>query len=215
MRTFLRLKNQFSRRLPAEFQHDELRYADELVATFLRQYTRAGDTVLDPFAGYGTTLIVAEAMGRAPYGVEADPARAGYIRTQLERPERLIQGDARALLGYGLPPIDFSITSPPYMARDETESALAGAPPAAEAYAAYLAEIAQIYTLVRELLRPGARAALEVSNLKGPAGITTLAWDIGRAVAGVLEFEGEVVVGWDHYNYGYDHSYCLVFRRVP
>ena len=33
------------------------------------------------------------------------------------------------------------------------------------------------------------------------------------AVAGVLEFEGEVVVGWDHYNYGYDHSYCLVFRR--
>ncbi len=213
MRTFLRLKNQFSRRLPAEFQHDELRYADELVATFLRQYTRAGDTVLDPFAGYGTTLIVAEAMGRAPYGVEADAARAGYIRTQLERPERLIHGDARQLLGYGLPPIDVSITSPPYMAHDEAESALAGAPPAADAYAAYLAEIARIYTLVRELLRPGARAVLEVSNLKGPAGVTTLAWDIGRAVAGVLEFEGEVVVGWDHYNYGYDHSYCLVFRR--
>ena len=213
MRTFLRLKNQFSRKLPAEFQHDELRYADELVATFLRQYTRAGDTVLDPFAGYGTTLIVAEAMGRAPYGVEADRRRARYIRTQLAQPERLIHGDARQLLGYSLPPIDFAITSPPYMAHDEPASALAGAPPAADAYAAYLAEIAQIYGLVRELLRPGARAVLEVSNLKGPAGVTTLAWDIGRAVAGVLEFEGEVVVGWDHYGYGYDHSYCLVFRR--
>lgn len=214
MRTFLRLKNQFVRRLPAEFQHDELRYADELVATFLRQYTRAGDTVLDPFAGYGTTLIVAEAMDRVAYGVEADARRARYIRTQLQRPERLIHGDARELLSYGLPPADFSITSPPYMAHDDAESALAGAPAAADAYAAYLAEIGAIYGRLRELLRPGARAVLEVSNLKGPAGVTTLAWDIGRAVAGVLEFEGEVVVGWDRYNYGYDHSYCLVFRRA-
>lgn len=214
MRTFLRLKHQLTRRLPAELQHDELRYPDELVATFLRRYTRAGAAVLDPFAGYGTTLAVAEAMGRAAYGVEADARRARYARSLLARPERLIHGDVRGLLRYGLPPIDFALTSPPFMARDEAASALAGAPAVADPYAAYLAEIAAIFGLVRELLRPDARAVLEVSNLKGPAGVTTLAWDIGRAVAGVLEFEGEVVVGWDHYRYGYDHSYCLVFRRA-
>ncbi|KPV51059.1 DNA methylase, partial [Kouleothrix aurantiaca] len=53
---------------------------------------------------------------------------------------------------------------------------------------------------------------LEVSNLKGPGGTTMLSWDVARAVGEVLAFEGEVVIAWDHYAYGYDHSYCLVFR---
>ena len=54
---------------------------------------------------------------------------------------------------------------------------------------------------------------IEVANLKRDGRVTTLAWDLARVVADVLVFEGEVVVGWDHYGYGYDHSYCLVFRR--
>ena len=58
MRTFLRLKNQQHHKLPAEFQHEDIRYTEELVAHFLRQFTAPGDTVLDPFAGFGTTLIV-------------------------------------------------------------------------------------------------------------------------------------------------------------
>jgi DNA modification methylase len=215
MRTFLRLKNQHARRLPAEFQqaHAELRYPEELVATFLRQYTRPGDTVLDPFAGYGTTLIAAEAMGRAAYGIEYDGRRAKYIRTQIQQPDRLIHGDARELLSYPLPPIDFSITSPPFMERDDPEDPFTNYSQPGAGYAAYLEQIARIYELLRQRLKPGARAVLEVSNLKGPGGVTTLAWDVGRALAGVLEFEGEVVIGWDHYSYGYDHSYCLVFRN--
>ncbi len=47
--------------------------------------------------------------------------------------------------------------------------------------------------------------------MKGPEGVTTLAWDVARELAAVLRFEGEVVIGWDKYGYGYDHSYCLVF----
>ena len=57
MRTIPRLKNQQQRKLPPEFQHEDVRYTEELVAIFLRQYTRSGDTVFDPFAGYGTTLL--------------------------------------------------------------------------------------------------------------------------------------------------------------
>src|SRR5262245_47939618 len=121
MRTFLRLKNQQSHKLPAEFLHQDVRYPEELVATFLRQFTRPGDSVLDPFAGYGTTLIVAEAMGRMGYGVEFDARRAKYIRSQIQHPSNLIHGDTRQLLTYPVPPIDFSITSPPYMASDDPE----------------------------------------------------------------------------------------------
>jgi hypothetical protein len=52
---------------------------------------------------------------------------------------------------------------------------------------------------------------LEVANLKSEKQVTTLAWDVGREISKVLRFEGEVVVCWDKYGYGYDHSYCLVF----
>ena len=110
MRTILRLKNQQHRKLPAEFRHEDLRYPEELVATFLRQYTRPGDRVLDPFAGFGTTLIVAEAMERVPFGIEFDLPRARYVRSLLQHPANLIHGDSRNLLSYQLPPINFSIT---------------------------------------------------------------------------------------------------------
>ena len=213
MRTFLRLKNQLPRKLPAEFRDQDLRYADELVATFVQRYTRPGDVVLDPFAGYGTTLIVAEAMGREPYGVEYDARRARYIRSQIRRPDRIVHGDSLRLLDYPIPPCDLAMTSPPFMGREDPENPLAnnGAPGAG--YDAYLSDIQRIYAQVRQRMKPDARAILEVSNLKEPSGITTLAWDIARAVGEVLRFEGEIVIGWDRPSYGYDHSYCLVFRK--
>jgi hypothetical protein len=213
MRTFLRLKNQQTHRLPAEFKDQDLRYTEELVAHFLRQYTRPGDTVLDPFAGYGTSLLVAEAMGRVPYGVEIDARRAGYIRSRLQRPSGLIHGDTRRILSYQLPPMAFSITSPPFMAAQDAEDPFTNYAAAGAGYAAYLRQIEQIYADIRQLLMPGARVVLEVSNLKDAHGVTTLAWDVGRALSNVLSFEGEIVIGWDSYGYGYDHSYCLVFQK--
>lgn len=213
MRTYLRLKHRQPQRLPSEFRDQDLRYPPELVSTFLRQFTQPGDRVLDPFAGYGTTLQVAESMERVPYGVEFDARRAGYIRAQLRRPEAIIQGDSRQLLSYGLPICDFSMTSPPFMEHHDTADALTNSTTPSAGYDAYLRDLTAIYAQLRQLLRPGARAVLEVSNLKGPAGVTTLAWDVARALSAVLRFEGEVVLAWDSYDYGYDHSYCLVFQR--
>jgi len=213
VRTFLRLKNQQQHKLPAEFQHEDIRYTKELVAHFLRHFTRPGDTVLDPFAGYGTSLFVAEAMERVPYGIEFDARRAGYIRSRLQRPDSMIHGDTRRILSYQLPPIDFSITSPPYMAAHDIEDPFTNYTADGAGYAAYLRQIERIYADIKQLLKPEARVVLEVSNLKDQHGITMLAWDVARAVSNVLVFEGEVVIGWDSYGYGYDHSYCLVFRN--
>jgi hypothetical protein len=202
-----------TRRLPDEFRDQDVRYADELVATFVQRFTRRGDMVFDPFAGYGTTLIVAETMGRAAFGVEYEPRRVAYIRSQLQHPDSIIQGDSRRLLEYPIPPFDLSITSPPFTERDDPENPFTNYDTPRESYDAYLRDIQQIYAQVRQLMKPEARAVLEVSNLKGPGGLTTLAWDVARAVGEVLQFEGEIVVGWDRYAYGYDHSYCLVFRK--
>jgi hypothetical protein len=157
--------------------------------------------------------VVAEAMERIPYGVEFDARRARYIRSLLRRPGGLIHGDSRRLLSYQLPTFDFSITSPPYMGREDPEDPFTNYTADGGGYAAYLRDIQQIYAQVRQLMKPDARVALEVANLKGPAGVTTLAWDVAQALSSVLRFEGEVVLAWDSYAYGYDHSYCLVFAR--
>ena len=47
-------------------------YPEELVALMLESFTDPNDVVLDPFLGSGTTLKVAEAMGRSGIGVEVN-----------------------------------------------------------------------------------------------------------------------------------------------
>ena len=50
-----------------------------LVADALLDTTRRGDVVLDPFLGSGTTLIAAEKIGRACFGLELDPLYVDLI----------------------------------------------------------------------------------------------------------------------------------------
>ncbi len=211
MRTYLSLQLKHAEELPAAFQDDDVRYPEGLVEYFLREYTQVGDTVLDPFAGYGTTLIVAERLGRVPFGVELSEAKVNYARTQLTRPERLILGDARSLASIDLPAIDFSITSPPYMRKDDLEDPFTAYRAVGQGYPDYLQDIRSIYGQLRRHMKPAGTVVLEVANLKIGGHVTTLAWDVAQEVSQILHFEGEVVVCWDRYGYGYDHSYCLVY----
>jgi SAM-dependent methyltransferase len=213
MRTFLTLPCVPSDPLPPEFAFD-VRSSEALVESLLEEYTREGDIVLDPFAGFGTTLVVAERMGRVPVGLELDPRVAAYARSLLQRPEGLIEGDARRLSCYGLPPFDFSFTSPPFMCRGDREDPLAAYAVPDAGYEAYLRGLQDIYRQVRQLMKPDAHVVLEVANLKQGGQVTTLAWDVAAAIGEVLHFEGEIVVGCDRpCGCGCDHSYCLVFTK--
>ncbi len=211
MKTYLHLECAQAEALPTAFQGDDVRYQQSLVEHFLREYTQAGDTVLDPFAGYGTTLIVAERMGRVPFGVEMDEARVRYARGKLTRPENLHLGDARSLAALGLPKIDFSITSPPYMHRHDPQDPLTAYRAESKGYAAYLQGLRGVYGQLRQLMKPGGTVVVEVTNLKRDGQVTTLAWDIAREISEVLRFEGEVVLCWDENAFGYHHSYGLVY----
>jgi DNA modification methylase len=209
------MKNRPVGRLPDHLHPHDVRYADELVAEFLKEFTKPGDLVLDPFAGFGTTLIVAEGVGRRALGVEYDKDRVDYIRTRLTDKRAIVHGDSRHLAELNLAPADFLMTSPPFMGRGDEEDPLQSYSVPGNGYESYLEGIGAIAAQLPAVLKPGARAVFEVSNLKRPAGVTTLAWDMAAVLSRHLVFEGETIVGWDHYGYGYDHSYCLVFRKQP
>jgi DNA modification methylase len=55
-------------------------FPPEVPRRLIRMFSVVGDTVLDPFAGTGTTLWVAHELGRHAIGVEIDPTLAAELR---------------------------------------------------------------------------------------------------------------------------------------
>ena len=55
-----------------------------LLLRIILSSTKVGDTVLDPFAGTGTTLVVAEQVGRKSIGIEIDPNNIHCIKDRLK-----------------------------------------------------------------------------------------------------------------------------------
>ncbi len=213
IRTCIQLKNANQDDLPVEFHGDDVRYSESLVEYFLKEFTRKGDRVFDPFAGYGTTLLVAETLERVPLGIEYDEERVRYIQSRLKKADSVLHGDARQLKLYHLPPFNFSITSPPYMGENDIENPFTAYTTTGNGYQGYLEDIRNIYRQMKEIMAPDAKAVIEVANIKQKGNVTTLAWDIGKEISRVLDFEGEMIIDWDHYGYGYTHSYCLIFRK--
>jgi site-specific DNA-methyltransferase (adenine-specific) len=60
-------------------------FPNELPEWFIKLFTKEGDTVLDPFAGSGTTLFVAQKMQRHSMGIEILPEYYEMILKQKEQ----------------------------------------------------------------------------------------------------------------------------------
>ena len=215
MRTFITSKREHQLEIPERFKEYDNRSPYEVVEYFIKEFTKPGDTVLDIFAGLGTTLIIAEKLNRVPYGVEYLEDRSNYVISKIYHKENMIHGDARMLIEYNFPPIDFVFTSPIFMSKNETRDPLNGYKSESN-YPKYLNDILRIFTDLKTLLKPNSYITVMVANLKID-GITTLAWDIGKVLSDILYFEGEVIIGWegprDRESFNYDHSYCLIFKN--
>jgi len=115
------------------------RFPEEMVADFLRFFTKRRQFVLDPFLGSGATLVACAEQERNGVGIELSPRYAGVVRRRLAQLsldgsyQAVIQGDAMEIakpglwaalrpelesaglaFSRGLPQFDFVITSPPY-----------------------------------------------------------------------------------------------------
>lgn len=214
--TVITLPFYFESRLPSQFQTDDNRFPKQLVNYFISQFTQPGDIIFDPFSGYGTTLIAGKELGRKVIGTEIDAEKVNYLSNKFELDKEILLGDVRKLVDQ-LPELNFVMTSPPYMSSDEKFNPLLNYKERGD-YQEYLTDIQDIFELIKSKMKSNSHLVVEVANLKSKAGITTLAWDIGKAISNIFEFKGEVIVNWvaenkpnGNYSYGYDHSYCLIF----
>src|SRR5512138_658141 len=90
------------------------KFPETLAQEFIEFFTKQGETVLDPMAGTGSTLVAALRAGRHSYGIELNPKYAEIARQILaeersslgEKVEGLrsniIQGDAAQITNYQL-----------------------------------------------------------------------------------------------------------------
>lgn len=226
MRTALTLPYERETALQEEFDADAgaVRMPPGLARRLLEEYTAPGDRVLDPFAGFGTTLAVAEELNRDAWGVEFEADRAAYVRDRVANPDHVHHGSAESLPD-GLPTVDCVLTSPPFMHEVDDRNPLRNYAGESD-YPTYLDDLRGVFAGVADHLREDGCLLVEASNMKFEERVTTLAWDLADALRElpVLRFAGEHVVAWEGasggpegpgvYGFGYDHSYVLVFERT-
>ncbi len=221
MKTVINLKQENSLVMPSEFRDDDVRFSDSLALFFIEEFSAVGDVVFDPFVGFATTVLAAEKLGREGFGIEVLEDRAKFIKSVVKNKDNIICASALDIDDISLPKIDFVLTSPPYMSKNNhPQYPFAGYEITGQNYKDYHEDLKKIFRSIKKKMNTGAVAVIEVSNVINDDVVTPLAFDIASSVGEVLKFEREIIINWDNgkpkdnYGYGYDHSYCLIFKNI-
>lgn len=199
------------------------KFPETMAREFIEFFTKEGETVLDPMAGTGSTLVAALRAGRNSYGVELNPKYAKIARQIIEEERKalgekvegltskVVNGDAAKITDYQLPIIDYVVTSPPYwdMLRARGAETQKKRRSSAELdvhysddpndmgnisdYDEFLAKLVGIYEGLKPLLREKAYLTIIVKNVKKGGRIYPLAWDIGRELGKVYTLKDEKI----------------------
>lgn len=194
---------------------DDIHFTEALAESLIGHASRPGDLVLDPFAGYGTTVAVAQRMGRRAIGIELLPDHLEIARRRTAGRAELILGDARDVARLVSGPVDLVLTSPPYMpSADHPENPLTGYATDDGDYATYLRELGGIFGQVVGLLRPGGQIIVNVANVIAADGsVTPLASDVAGLIDEHVPLLGVTTLEWDEPPAGLDADYLLWFVR--
>ena len=201
------------------------KFPETLAQEFIEFFTKAGQTVLDPMVGTGSTLIACLRSGRNGVGIELSPKYA-KLAAQLVEEEKaalgseqlrveVIQGDSADLASFQLPLIDYVFTSPPYwnmlhakgagtqkQRREDSDLDVTYSENAAdlgnvEDYDEFLDRLIAIYSSFQEVLRPHAYLTIIVKNIKRGGKIYPLAWDLGHQLGQIFTLKDEKIWAQD------------------
>ena len=73
------------------------KFPETMAQEFIEFFTKEGETVLDPMAGTGSTLIAALRSGRSSYGIELNPKYAEIAEQIIEEERQLLGNRVQAL----------------------------------------------------------------------------------------------------------------------
>lgn len=169
--------------------------------------------MLDPFIGFGTTAFICEAMGRVPYGVEADGERFEWTAGQIEHWQNIRHGDSADIAVFDFPKMDFCITSPPFMPITDQWNPLYGGAPEHAGYDAYLKRMEYIFVQVAAQMKRGALVAVHADNINAKR-FTPLVRDMSQAISKSLRPEADIIVQWDDAPDDYTYTHCLIFKKT-
>lgn len=222
MKTFMHMTHVEPPALPSKFTEDG-RMDFGLVEYLIESYSNVGDFVFDPFAGYGTTLLLAQRLKRIPIGFEKNLDKYSYFIDLLKPNSQIINDDFMNHKSLKFPKMDLCITSPTYAWENVGCNPFTGN--TVNYYDEYLNNIYEYFTHLSQFMKNNGYIIIEVSNIEWNNQITTMAWDIGKTISKIknLKMCKELVVTWNNqnvgfgggnYGFGYDHSYCLIYRKT-
>lgn len=148
-------------------------FPPEIPRRLIKMFTFYGETVLDPFAGVGTTAAVALELGRKAICVEQNKEYAEIIRDECrslftgreaDQHLRVVEGDSRTLGFLGDSSVDLIVTSPPYWNKASygpKKSNLGNI----ENYRTFLDEMSQAFAECFRVVRPGRKLCVVTANV--------------------------------------------------
>ncbi|MEW5827362.1 MAG: DNA methyltransferase [Chloroflexota bacterium] len=197
------------------------KFPETMAQEFIEFFTKSGETVLDPMAGTGSTLVAALRAGRNACGIELNPKYAEIAR-QIIAEERetlgtaieslkseIVIGDAAQITTYQLPIFDYVLTSPPYWdmlhARGAATQKMRRSSDDLDVfysddpndlgnlhdYEEFLEKLVNIYKGLKPLLREKAYLTIIVKNVKKGGKIYPLAWDLARELGKTYTLKDE------------------------
>jgi DNA modification methylase len=199
------------------------KFPETMAQEFIEFFTKQGESVLDPMAGTGSTLVAALRAGRNSVGIELNPKYASIAeqiveeerKALAEKAERLrsqvINGDAAKIADFQLSTFDYVLTSPPYwdMLRAkgaETQKKRRSADDLdvhysddpndlgnIDDYELFLSKLVDIYKGLKPDLRDKAYLTIIVKNVKKGGKIYPLAWDIARELGKTYTLKDEKI----------------------
>jgi DNA modification methylase len=199
------------------------KFPETMAQEFIEFFTKEGQTVLDPMAGTGSTLVAALRAGRNSYGIELNPKYAKIAQKIIEDEREalgqsienlkseIVSGDAFHVMDFRFPAIDYVLTSPPYWdmlhakgaktqkkrrGSDDLDVIYSDNPNDLgniHDYDAFLGKLVRIYSGLKPLLREKAYLTIIVKNVKKGGKIYPLAWDIGRELGKVYTLKDEKI----------------------
>lgn len=204
-------------------------YPTQLASRLIEMFSFAGETVLDPFCGTGTTLLAAHNINRRGIGtdISAEFLATATSRLQAAGHEGYIlkEGDARnasVLIGQ---PVDLCVTSPPYWdilnqkrTADHKDVRHYGNLPedlgVIHCYDEFIESLAVVFRGVYSLLRPRGYCCIVVMDLRKKDRFYPLHMDLSQALIKEGYTLDDIIV-WDRrheYNRLRPLGYPYVFR---